>query len=371
MNIHIITLNVPWPADYGGMIDTYNRIKTLHDTGIGIHLHCFEYDRPRAKELEMLCKTVSYYKRKTGFISQLSFRPYTVYSRRSEQLVSDLSKDDYPIFFDGLHTTSCINDPTLRNRKKIIRLHNIEHRYYSTLSVYEKNPFKKLFFMIEAFRLKDYQKIIGNAELALSISANDQEYFSKKYENVKYLPPFHPFKEIMSIPGKGNYTIYHGDLSVSENAAIVKYLVNNIFSKVALRLVVAGKDPGRSTRSVISGHKNVELIADPSDDQMKNLIENAQVNILPAFGANGFKIKILIALYSGRHCIVNSIMGKDGLLSKLCHVSGSDDDLMRITGELMNEPFTEKMAGMRKKLLQSEFDTEQNAARLVDLIFGH
>ncbi len=368
MNIHIITLNIPWPVDYGGMIDSYYRIKALHDIGTGIHLHCFEYGRPRSNELEILCKTVSYYKRKTGLFSHLSLRPYTVNSRRSKQLVSDLLKDDYPIFFDGLHTTFCINDSSLRKRKKIIRLHNIEHGYYFTLSKYEKNPFKKIFFRMEAYRLKKHQKIIRKTDLALTISENDQEYFSEKFKNVKYLAPFHPFKEIKSTPGQGNYLIYHGDLSVNENAAIVEYLINNVISKVDFRFIVAGKNPDKLIRTVISGHKNVELIADPSEEQMKDLIENAQINILPAFGLNGFKIKILIALYSGRHCIVNNVLGGNELIKKLCHVSGSDDEMISMIGELMNEPFTEKMAADRKELLETDYNTGKNATRLVDFV---
>ena len=350
------------------MIDSYYRIRELHQLGVGIHLHCFEYGRARTRELENLCKTVSYYKRKKGLLSHLSFRPYTVYSRRSKQLLSDLLKDDHPVLFDGLHSTFYINDPALRDRGKIVRLHNIEHRYYATLSKYESNPFKKIFYRIEALRLKRYQEVIGLADLALTISGNDHEYFSKRFTNVKYLAPFHPFKEITSMPGKGDYLIYHGDLSVKENAAAVRYLAGNIFSKVAYRLVVAGKDPGKKVRAVVSVNKNIELIANPSGEQMKDLIENAQVNILPSFGANGFKIKILFALYSGRHCIVNKIAGGDELINRLCNISGSDEDMISMIGELMQEPFTGKVAAERKELLQAGFDTWKNAERLVELI---
>ena len=29
MHLHIVSFNVPWPADYGGVIDVYYRIKAV------------------------------------------------------------------------------------------------------------------------------------------------------------------------------------------------------------------------------------------------------------------------------------------------------------------------------------------------------
>ena len=42
-HLHIVCLDVPWPADYGGAIDMMNRIMMFKKLGIGIHLHYFSY----------------------------------------------------------------------------------------------------------------------------------------------------------------------------------------------------------------------------------------------------------------------------------------------------------------------------------------
>ena len=94
-NLNIITLNIPYPPDYGGMIDTYYRIQSLNDLGIRIHLHCFEYGRPHSEELESICETVRYYPRKTGFLSHISFKPYVVSSRKSDELLNNLIINDF------------------------------------------------------------------------------------------------------------------------------------------------------------------------------------------------------------------------------------------------------------------------------------
>ena len=59
--LHVVALNIPWPANYGGVIDIYYKIKALHECGVKIILHCFEYERPHAAELEAICKEVHYY----------------------------------------------------------------------------------------------------------------------------------------------------------------------------------------------------------------------------------------------------------------------------------------------------------------------
>ena len=70
--LHIISFNVPFPANYGGVIDVFYKIKSLHQLGIQITLHCFKYGRTEAKELEKYCKTVHYYKRNTSLTQQFS-----------------------------------------------------------------------------------------------------------------------------------------------------------------------------------------------------------------------------------------------------------------------------------------------------------
>jgi hypothetical protein len=39
--LHIISFNVPYPPNYGGVMDVFFKIRALHEQGIKIHLHCF------------------------------------------------------------------------------------------------------------------------------------------------------------------------------------------------------------------------------------------------------------------------------------------------------------------------------------------
>ena len=80
--LNIIAFNIPWPANYGGIIDVYYKIKALHQCGVKIILHCFEYERAHSPELEAICEKVFYYKRHTGLRTNITLLPYNVYSRK-------------------------------------------------------------------------------------------------------------------------------------------------------------------------------------------------------------------------------------------------------------------------------------------------
>jgi hypothetical protein len=369
MNLHIITLNIPYPPDYGGMIDTYYRIRALYDIGMQVHLHCFEYGRPHSKELESVCTRVDYYPRKTGFLSQLSRIPSIVLSRDSDRLLSELNKDEYPVLFDGLHTTLFLDHPSLAGRKRVVRLHNIEHKYYHSLADDEINLFKRMYYLIESAKLKRYEKVLEQADYILPISVGDQEYFGKQYRNSVLLAPFHPFSTLKSLSGTGEFILYHGDLSLNENSAMADLLISNVFSRISFKCVIAGKDPPQFLRNHASRYRNIVVVDNPDNKQIDKLIEEAQIHLLPALASNGFKIKLIIALYGGRHIIVNHAACENTSIKNLCHISESWEEMISKIHLLMHEPFTEKMISQRRDMLGEQFDVRKNAKKLVDVLF--
>jgi len=368
-NLHIVTLNIPFPPDYGGMIDCYHRIRSLFNAGINIHLHAYEYGRPHSKELESLCKSVRYYPGEISLSKHISFLPFSVVSRKSYQLLDDLSKDDYPILFDGIQTTIFLDEPSLVNRVKAVRIYNIEPRYYRILARYETNPIRKLYYYLESLRFINYEKILGKSDFLLTVSFVDHDHYNSRFHNSILLPSSHPYDDVEIIKGKGDYILYHGDLSVNENIAVSDYLVTNIFSKIPFRCIIAGKNPPGHLSSKIARYNNIELIENPENKVMDDLIRNAQINILPTLASNGLKIKLLISLYSGRHCIVNSTTINGSGLYSLCHIADTDEKMIQRITSLIDQPFTEDMIEERKIILSKKHDNTDNAGKLIELFF--
>ena len=108
--LHIVCLDVPWPADYGGAIDMMNRLSMLKKSGIGIHLHYFSYnERGTPNELNQFCESIHVYQRKTGRKGLSPTIPYIIASRVNEELIQNLRQDNHPLLLEGINffSSSC------------------------------------------------------------------------------------------------------------------------------------------------------------------------------------------------------------------------------------------------------------------------
>jgi len=121
-HLNIISFDIPYPADYGGVIDVFYQIRALFRAGIKIHLHCFQYGgRIPHSELNKYCVSVRYYKRRFGLMSIFNKHPYIVESRVSRELEKYLLKNKFPILCQGIHTTGIIlNIIMLWQKRKLV-----------------------------------------------------------------------------------------------------------------------------------------------------------------------------------------------------------------------------------------------------------
>ena len=370
--LHIVAFSIPFPANYGGVIDVFYKLKALHKEGIKIHLHCYQYDRQEAPELNAYCESVNYYPRQTGFTAQLSMKPYIVESRQSEALIKNLLSNNFPILFEGLHTCYYINHKALQGRKLIYRESNIEHIYYFNLFKSEKNPGRKVFFLLESLKLRLFQKQLKYSTKMLVVSQTDRDYLARQFpgKEVVYLPSFHGNSEVKSQPGKGKYVLYHGNLSVGENALAAQYLVKEVFNDITIPLKIAGLNPSESLKNMVAQYQNIELIPNPPRPQMEALIKEAQINVLVTFQATGLKLKLLNTLYNGRWMLVNREMLAGTGLESLCEIAGSAGEMKQKIISLFNTEFDQNLLLARSELLQKRFSDEVNAKKLIREVFG-
>jgi hypothetical protein len=367
--LHVVSFDIPYPPDYGGVIDVFFKLKALVEEGVKIRLHCYEYGRERSSELEKFCHSVNYYKRrvfKNPFLGKL---PYIVSSRNSEELLENLVKDDAPILFEGLHSCYYLNHPSLKKRFRMVRTHNIEHHYYSNLEKVERNYFKKYFFRLEAEKLRKFEKMLQGSSSIAAISPSDESYFHKKYRKVFYLPAFHSNTTVVCEPGRGDFVLYHGNLGVGENNEAALYLVNRVFSKLEnIKLVIAGNNPSKELKNAILSNRNISLHEDASSEAIYDLIRNAHINVLPTFQGTGIKLKLINVLFRGRFCVVNETMVKNTGLEKLCVIKSDPGEMAATIAALMDEEFTEAELKSRYSVLK-KFDTVKNAGLLMSQLF--
>jgi hypothetical protein len=338
-----------------------------------VHLHCYEYKRKPAVELEQYCSSVHYYPRKTGLRTNLGLAPYIVASRMSEELVRNLVNDDLPILFEGLHTCGIMRDPRLKGRFMIYRESNIEHHYYYHLFKAEKDPLKKLYFMAESLRLKHFQHILRHASVMLAVSLDDTDYLSAAFpgKKVVYLPSFHHDDAVNSIPGKGTYALYQGKLSVPENTVAAEFFIGKVWEDSFPVLVIAGLDPPEWLVNLSGQHPNVKIIDSPGDEEMFRLIREAHVNIMVTFQPTGLKLKLLNALFNGRFCLVNPDMTAGTSLGGLCETAMNPAEFKTEIQRLLSMEFTHSHIARRTLLLQTNYSNQNNCKKLIDILTLH
>jgi len=368
--LHIVSLDVPYPVDYGGVFDLFYKIKALYESGIEVHLHCFEYGRGRQTELNTYCGSVTYYERKK-INKSLPFRlPFIVSSRANGSLLNNLLKDDHPVLLEGIHCTYFLFSGELKSKKVFVRLHNVEYEYYEELAKTTKNIFRKLYFQRESNLLKKYEREIANKATFITVSEKDKNTYEQIFsaDKVKYLPVFLPFTHVQSEAGSGDFCLYHGNLSVPENEKAALWLVKNIFDTLDIPFVIAGKNPSKRLKAFVNKNVNVCLIANPSGKEIDELIKKAHVHLLPSLNKTGVKIKLLNALFNGRYIVTNVAAVEGSSLETFCKIAGTPLEYKKITGELFNSPFHETEA-IKRKILEGIYNNHENALRLMQWIW--
>ena len=372
MRLHLVSFDIPWPANYGGVMAVFYQLQALHRLGAQVSLHCFQYGgRTPQAELDKYCERVYYYARPRSLWHQLSAEPFIVRTRKHLALLRHLVDDDAPILFEGIHTAGWLSHPLLRERKKVLRMHNVEWQYYAHLARLAALPAQRLYLQIESWRLRRVEKrLLPLVSDLLALSPSERDYFAQHYPvRVHYLPAFHPYEQVSSWPGRGNYVLFHGKLSVPDNESAALWLLEEVFAYLPdVAFVVAGMAPSARLRAAVARRPNAALVADPDEAQMDALLRQAHANVLVSFQSSGVKLKLLSALFRGRHCIANRHVLAGTPLHTLCRVADSALEIRRAVQAAVEAPFTEDELAQRKRVLEAHYSNRANAQRLLAIL---
>lgn len=372
-HLHIISFDIPYPATYGGVIDVFYSIQSLAQAGVVIDLHCFyKGELQHHPQLENLCRKVYYYKRDMSFKQMLRCKPFAVCSRESNELLTNLLQDDAPILFEGLVSCALLSHPALQKRTKIFRESNIEHDYYMALSKAAKQWSKKLYFRADAIRLRRFESCVGHAQAILAVAHQDEAYFRAHYPNVPtyYLPSFHPNNAVTIPEKRGKYILYHGNLDVAENYNAAEIIMRDIAPRMPrVAFVFAGRYHHHLLDDIIASTPNVELIPNPSGEELDALVTGAQIHLLITEQATGLKLKLLNVLYQGRHVIVNDKMVAGTDVAPLCHVGNNADEIVALCQTYYKRPIGVREKRLRVATLAAHYDNATKSQQLIHYIF--
>lgn len=370
--LHIVSLDIPYPPLRGNVSGIFHRIRSLQEAGVNIILHAFYKKFGLPDELAKYCRTVYLYPRKPMWKITGLHLPLYVQSRRSDQLVNTLCQDKHPILFEGLHCLYHFEDPLLADRKKFVRMHNIESLYYGHLGSREGNPLRKGYYLFESSRSKVLEeKLLPVATGVFAISQAENQFLLECNIHSFWIPPFHPYRQVSGKPGSGEYALYHGDLSIRENEEAAIFLIQQVFSKLDYPLVIAGFRPGLKFKQLLKSRPRITLVDSPSALQMKEILEKAHIHLLPFSQSNGFKMKILDSLALGRHIISNTLIGEaNPELGEHLHLAGpSAADWIVKINEMLPKTFSPMERENRQKLFDTIYNNKIGVEKILKKIY--
>jgi glycosyltransferase involved in cell wall biosynthesis len=189
-------------------------------------------------------------------------------------------------------------------------------------------------------------------------------------QDVRFVPLFLPDWKVNTGEGKGSFCLYHGDLSVVENEKAAVWLLEKVFKDLSIPFVIAGKNPSTKLSKLVHTNNSTCLIANPDEKEMQDLIAKAHVNIIPSYNTTGIKLKLINALFNGRHCLVNEQTIEGTGLDKGCYIATTASEFKTALSEIYTRPFCEKEIALRHELLDGMFDNQKNAETMVKYLFN-
>jgi hypothetical protein len=230
---------------------------------------------------------------------------------------------------------------------------------------------KKLYYLHESAVLKRYEQRIASRWPLLTVTQSDADAARQQYQakEVMVIPVFLPYQAINSPQGTGCYCLYHGNLSVEENEKAVCWLLEHVFNDLNIPFIIAGKKPSQHLRRAAGQVASACVIADPTGPEMEDIIRKAQLHVIPSFNCTGIKLKLLNALFNGRHCVVNEDAVEGTGLKEVCHVAHEAGQFKDMIEMLFERPFTLLDVQWRSEKLLIQYNNQQAAAKLIQRIW--
>lgn len=325
MELIWIVAECPYPPNSGGRIVTWNRLNILAKK-YSIHLFCAIDSAEEWKyktELDKICKSVHFYKRKKFSSLLKSFSaPFPAVSRWFKEMKNDVKKLNKEINAKYILVDSpqmMGNVPPNLYEKTILNQYNIEYKAFASISDTAKNLLKKWFFKVTALQMKWYEeKLYRKNTIACYtfVSSEEKKFFEKEYNTGKTILLPIGTACIRSKEDKSNEKsiIFVGKMSYNPNEQAVIWFVSNVWPNIKktlpnVKFYIVGKEPSASLVELNKNDKNI--IVTGMVDSVTDYYNRASVVVIPIISGAGVNVKVLEALGMGK-LVVTTSKGVEG-----------------------------------------------------------
>ena len=359
MNFVVLSPEIPVPANTGGRICVYERLRYLSESN---NVYFFSVtDTIVGDSVKMalgaMCKEVHFYNR-SSFIHRISSMlnlwkgPYACVSRTFYKMKKDIERCchvnsiDYIIVeFPQMLGNISANLFTANN--VILELHNIEYVTLKNLAESVSGYFKKTIYRIESNRLKKWEDSFYTQPISLFtfVSSEDKSFFESVYphKNTYHSPIGANYSPIQSDISKGYNIMFFGKMAYPANAEAAKWFAEEVFPRVQENIAdacfyIVGKDPQDYLYELPQNNDHVILTG--TVENVKPYYEKTSVVVVPLFHGGGVKVKVLEAMGVGK-LVVSTTKGIEGTafesgVNLLC--ADNAKDMAQILIDILKHP---------------------------------
>src|SRR5690554_1615487 len=364
MKILIVSGFLPYPDFFGGAIDVWERLKGLVQLGHQVDLIATDRQQPTKQHLE----TIQHWVRNFYFVQRqnkahyiLNKMPLQLISRKALETVEVNQSYDF-IILESEFCWTVTKNKTIAYKQLIVRVHNDEHFYFKMLGNSSKSLKEKMYYQIEASKIKRLsQQVFEQANRLWFISKDDLKGSDFKSKSV-FLP--FPINQNFIIPKEKpeKNVVFMGALFMPNNVYGLDWYLEKVHPRLIEQIpdyhfyiVGSLKEKNSALEKKYNKIARVSLIINA--ELLEKYYQKSQVFINPMFHGSGVKVKSVNALVNGLPLVSTSVGAEGiGLTKEMYYPAQTAADFI----QQITAVFNDKDAAIEKTLKAQEYLKRNN-----------
>jgi len=333
--ILIVASDFPYPTNHGARMDIWGRILALKQLGFYIDLVATVKKNPSEKELAVVRKIVRgdviICQRKARLIDLVSMEPLQTKSRRLLTEIP-LQRDYDIVLLESEYSLSILENPTLRVREIVLRIHNDEEKYLKELSRSASVGIRKFYYWLESVKCRKLKSVVAaKVHNVMLISRAEFICFVGQFpnKNAIYLPPPLPPRISHKMVKVAPKVLFIGSLFMVNNREAVdwylKWIHPSLMDIHGYELIVAGNCRGEHGNwyNRLAMMPRVTFCNSPAE--LGPLYEASALFINPMLHGAGVKLKVVDAIINGLPVVSTTVGAEGSGLHNRQHLLIADD----------------------------------------------
>ena len=380
MNILFLAPRLPFPADTGGKIRTYNILKQIALEN-HVHLICFSFeqlDQRYIHEFERLGIEVSLVPIKDSTLIEkimgvlFNVLPFSIAKYKTVQMQEAIQAVLRTNAFDAIHVDhlhmSHYQD-YFRGIPCMLDEHNVEYKILERCALVEKSFLKRIFYKDQTKKMKKFESQKCQEFQGVFACSLDDVVLLKALTHgttLFYVIPNGVDTEYFDLSEeKGlaseNSLVFTGSMDWLPNDDAITYFCKEILPLIwdinsSVKLCVVGKSPSAAVKNLAANDQRVTVTGRVED--VRPYIVRSKIFIVPLRIGGGTRLKILEAM-SMRRGIVSTTVGAEGISYSKEDIALADtpDAFARAVCDLLNAPLRVATMGEKgRALVCQEYD---------------